>query len=123
VKTTGRRLIKCPILAQKIQTPEGFQKLVAHVPQKDCEVLYVGAEPPTDNLFMYVLAPDKYDAKGEPRMYEVEELRPIEFIVALPGHLIPKGYKWRAISKAKVGLVFLFELQEESMIMLPGGRA
>lgn len=116
------RLFKCPLVAQEIQSEEGYERFIAHIPD-NAKVLYLGPEPPTEQIFMFVLAPDKYDAAGNPRQWTLEELRPVEFILAIPGHLVPNHYEYRACLKIpNKGIGFLFVRKVVGLIVTPGGR-
>lgn len=116
------RIFKCPLVPQQVQTEEGFDRLIAHIPD-NAKVLYLGAEPPTEAIFIYVQAPDKYDKEGNPRQWTLEELKPIEFILVIPGHLVPVQYEYRASLRIPdKGIAFLFVKKVVGLIVTPGGR-
>ena len=117
----ARRLFRCPLLGQEVTTPEGFQRVIAHLPANG-QVLHLGAQPPDESLHIYVLAKDKYDKDGNARQWELGEMQPREFIVAIPGHLVPDAYQFRATVRTPQGIAFLFEKIEKSLIQVPGGR-
>jgi hypothetical protein len=117
----ARRLFRCPLIGQEIPTIEGYQRVIAHLPPNG-QVLFLGANPPDDALHIFVLAPDKFDKEGNPRQWEMGEMQPREFIVAIAGHLVPDAYKFRATVRGPQGVCFLFEKEEKSLIQVPGGR-
>lgn len=109
--------------AQEITTPEGLRRALVAIPQNS-KVLHLGIVPSTDIVAVYALtAPPPHDENGGQKPYPPESLSIMEFIVAVPGQQIPKGYTFRAPVRTKDGgLIFLFEKDRSSGIITLGGR-
>lgn len=116
------RLLKCPLQAQAVASSEGFQRAMAMVPLGS-KALYLGAEPPTEQISLYVLAPPRAaGADGQEVPYAATELAPIEFILAFQGNPIPNDCQFRAAIRMPDGILFLFErLPASRAILLPPG--
>jgi hypothetical protein len=121
MKQRAKRLVRCPLMMQEAKSPEGFQMTICQFPRGG-QVLFLGSSPPEDNIFVYCLIADKLDEQGNPRPLQENEFELREFVVAIPGHLVPDSYKFRATVRTQDGIMFLFETESANRIILPGGR-
>lgn len=110
------KLKRFPLFNQNTQTKEGLQRAAALVPS-DSQICFLGSVPPNEDICVFSLCKDRPIVNGTEKPYEPHEMVAIEFALLMEEMSVPQGYIFRAAIRTPVGLLFLFEIRQPSVII------
>jgi hypothetical protein len=128
----SKAIFAFPLEQQTVAAPDGLPRAIVTLPA-GAEVIYLGCLYPSSVVGCVALCPvPEPPAPGMAPQFK--DLHRMEFLIAIPGNVLPPEYKFRAAVKTRTpppqegappgeGLVFLFEKQAPKlMIVTPGAR-
>jgi hypothetical protein len=114
-------LLEFPLEALQTLGPDQLPRVRVAFPQGS-QILHLGSTGPDKPICLCVLAPLRpKNADGTVKELAPHEVAVLEFIVAVPGNLVPEGYVFRApVRTPEGGLIYLFEKRDTSPLLVPG---